>query len=57
MTEDRNNASTCICCGAPLPEGLLVCPACEGKAPPQKKKKEDIFSRLRSLLRRAGDKK
>ena len=22
-------ADTCVCCGAPVPEGRMVCPACE----------------------------
>lgn len=25
---DRNE-NTCVCCGAPIPEGRLVCPLCE----------------------------
>lgn len=26
MSEDR-----CVCCGAVIPEGRMVCPQCEGK--------------------------
>lgn len=22
-------ADTCVCCGAPVPEGRMVCPSCE----------------------------
>ena len=24
--------NTCVCCGAPVPEGRMVCPLCEIKA-------------------------
>ncbi len=28
------NTNTCICCGEEIPEGILVCPACErGEVP------------------------
>lgn len=23
------NENTCVCCGASIPEGLMVCPMCE----------------------------
>ena len=26
--------NTCVCCGAPVPEGRQVCPICEGSAVP-----------------------
>lgn len=29
LGEMRENAETCVCCGAEIPEGRQVCPACE----------------------------
>ena len=26
-----DNVDRCVCCGAPIPEGRMVCPICEGK--------------------------
>lgn len=34
-----SNVETCVCCGAIIPEGLQVCPACQ-KNPPKPKKEE-----------------
>lgn len=38
LDQDRNrtqsisrNTETCVCCGAEIPEGRQVCPACEAK--------------------------
>lgn len=28
---------TCVCCGAPVPEGRMVCPQCEAAAYDKKK--------------------
>ena len=29
-----SNMDTCVCCGAPVPEGRQVCPICESRSYP-----------------------
>ena len=41
MSEDR-----CVCCGELVPEGRMVCPACEKRAEKERDLAEELVSKV-----------
>lgn len=42
MEQAGKNAEHCVFCGAIIPEGIMVCPVCEGKYHKKKTNADDI---------------
>lgn len=41
----------CVCCGAPVPEGRMVCPICEREAEAEEGEKETVLAARRGQAR------
>lgn len=48
MREEASMTDTCVCCGAPVPEGRMVCPECEIET-------EERYKQMENLDLRCGD--
>ena len=42
----RENADRCVCCGAVVPEGQLICKQCQLAEPMDRNRRRKVFSRL-----------
>ena len=56
-----NNADRCVCCGAVVPEGRMVCPNCEAelwpkwKSRPQAAERENAYEPIDRCIDLLGD--
>ena len=57
--EDITNTDFCVCCGEPVPEGRMVCQACEAgdiRLPPRKSSKiTKAFRKLFGPIKERSD--
>lgn len=42
----NDNADRCVCCGAVVPEGQLICKQCQLAEPKDRNRRRKVFSRL-----------
>ena len=44
------DTDTCVCCGAPIPEGRMICAACECDTSMSKNENEEFLENLSESL-------